>query len=243
MIEVAAILSAVVQHWADFWIIVALLVFNAGVGFWQEFTAGNAVEALKKQLALRARALRDGTWQEIDAKLLVPGDVIRIRLGDVVPADVTLIEGDYLSVDQSALTGESLPVTKQSGDEAFSGTVVKQGEVMAEVSATGGQTKFGKTASLVEQAKTVSHFQKAVLTIGDYLIYVSLALVNPGAVSITSQRAVAGSGAALAGTANAYVYTGSVAADRPASDYTPRIIPMRPRASIPLEADLILWYR
>ena len=177
MIEVAAILSAVVQHWADFWIILALLMFNAGVGFWQEFTAGNAVEALRKQLALRARALRDGTWQEIDAKLLVPGDVIRIRLGDVIPADVTLIEGDYLSVDQSALTGESLPVSKQTGDEAYSGTVVKQGEVMAEVSATGGQTKFGKTASLVEQAKTVSHFQKAVLTIGDYLIYVSLALV------------------------------------------------------------------
>ena len=177
MIEVAAVLSAVVQHWADFWIIMALLLFNAGVGFWQEFTAGNAVEALKKQLALRARALRDGSWQEIDAKQLVPGDVIRIRLGDVIPADVKLIEGDYLSVDQSALTGESLPVTKRAGDEAYSGTVVKQGEVVAEVSATGGQTKFGQTASLVEQAKTVSHFQKAVLTIGDYLIYVSLALV------------------------------------------------------------------
>ena len=177
MIEVAAILSGLVRHWADFWIILALLVFNAGVGFWQEFTAGNAVAALRKQLAMRARTLRDGTWQEIDAKLLVPGDVIRIRLGDVVPADVKLIEGDYLSVDQSALTGESLPVTKQAGDEAYSGTVVKQGEVVAEVSATGAQTRFGKTASLVQQAQTVSHFQKAVLTIGDYLIYVSLALV------------------------------------------------------------------
>ncbi|MBE0619073.1 MAG: plasma-membrane proton-efflux P-type ATPase [Burkholderiales bacterium] len=177
MIEVAAILSGLVRHWADFWIIAALLIFNAGVGFWQEFTAGNAVEALRKQLAMRARALRDGAWQEIDAKLLVPGDVIRIRLGDVVPADVKLFEGDYLSVDQSALTGESLPVTKQNGDEAYSGTVVKQGEMVAEVSATGAQTKFGKTASLVGEAQTVSHFQKAVLTIGDYLIYVSLALV------------------------------------------------------------------
>ncbi len=177
MIEVAAILSAVVQHWPDFFIILALLIFNAGVGFWQEYTAGNAVDALKKQLALKARALRDGAWQEIDAKLLVPGDIVRIRLGDVIPADVKLVEGDYLSVDQSALTGESLPVSKQVGDEAFSGTVVKQGEVVAEVTATGAQTKFGQTASLVEQAKTVSHFQKAVLTIGDYLIYVSLALV------------------------------------------------------------------
>ncbi len=177
MIEVAAVLSALVQHWADFWIIVALLIFNAAVGFWQEYTAGNAVAALMKQLALKARVLRDGQWREIDAKLLVPGDIVRIRLGDVIPADVRLVDGDYLSVDQSALTGESLPVTKRTGDEAFSGTVVKQGEVLAEVAATGANTRFGKTASLVQQAKTVSHFQKAVLTIGDYLIYVSLALV------------------------------------------------------------------
>ena len=177
MIEVAAILSALVQHWADFWIIIALLIFNAAIGFWQEYTAGNAVAALMKQLALRARVRRDDHWQAIDAKQLVPGDIIRIRLGDVVPADVKLVDGDYLSIDQSALTGESLPVTKRTGDDAFSGTVVKQGEVVAEVIATGANTRFGKTASLVQQAKTVSHFQKAVLTIGDYLIYVSLVLV------------------------------------------------------------------
>jgi len=177
MIEVAAILSALVQHWADFSIILALLIFNAAVGFWQEYTAGNAVAALMKQLALKARVRRDGQWQEIDATQLVPGDILRIRLGDVVPADVKLIEGDYLSVDQSALTGESMPVSKRTGDQAFSGTVVKQGEVIAEVTETGANTQFGKTASLVQQARTVSHFQKAVLTIGDYLIYVSLALV------------------------------------------------------------------
>ncbi len=177
MIEIAAALSAMVQHWTDFGIIVALLIFNAGVGFWQEFTAGNAVEALKKQLAQKARVLRDGVWKEIDAAGLVPGDIIRVRLGDIIPADVTIIDGDYLSVDQSALTGESLPVTKKKGEDAFSGTIVKQGEVVAKVKATGKNTRFGKTAGLVEQAKTVSHFQKAVLTIGDYLIYVSLALV------------------------------------------------------------------
>ncbi|VAX00030.1 Lead, cadmium, zinc and mercury transporting ATPase; Copper-translocating P-type ATPase [hydrothermal vent metagenome] len=177
MIEIAAILSALVQHWADFWIIMTLLMFNAAVGFWQEYTAGNAVAALMKQLALKARVRRDDQWQEIDAQKLVPGDIVRIRLGDVIPADVKLVEGDYLSVDQSALTGESLPVTKRTGDDAFSGTVVKQGEVVAEVSATGANTRFGKTATLVQQAKTVSHFQKAVLSIGDYLIYVSLALV------------------------------------------------------------------
>ncbi len=178
MIELAAILSAVAQHWPDFWIIFTLLLFNAGVGFWQEYTAGNAVEALRKQLALKARALRDGVWDEVDATSLVPGDIIRIRLGDIIPADVKLVDGEYLSVDQSSLTGESLPVTKQLGETAFSGTIAKQGEVVAEVTTTGKETQFGKTAGLVSQAKTVSHFQKAVLTIGDYLIYLSVALVT-----------------------------------------------------------------
>ncbi len=177
MIEVAAILSALVRHWPDFFIILALLIFNAGVGFWQEYTAGNAVAALKKELARQARVLRDGSWQVIDAAGLVPGDIIRIRLGDVVPADARVIDGDYLSIDQSALTGESLPVTRKVGEEIFSGTVVKQGEVVAEVTATGKNTRFGKTAGLVAEASTVSHFQKAVLSIGDYLIYVSLFLV------------------------------------------------------------------
>lgn len=177
MIEVAAILSAVVKHWSDFAIICALLLFNAVVGFWQEYKAGNAVEALKKKLALKARALRDGVWQKVDAKTLVPGDIIRLRLGDIVPADVLLLEGDYLSIDQSALTGESLPVNKGVGDTAYSGSIVKQGEMVAVVTATGKNTYFGKTAELVTSAKSVSHFQKAVLTIADYLIYVSLALV------------------------------------------------------------------
>ncbi len=177
MIEAAAMLSALARHWPDFWIIMTLLVFNAGIGFWQEYTAGNAVEALKEQLALKARVLRDGIWRQINAALLVPGDIIRIRLGDIIPADAELVEGDYLSVDQSALTGESLPVTKRCGDRVFSGTIAKQGEVVAAVTATGKRTRFGRTAGLVEQAKTISHFQKAVLSIGDYLIYVSLTLV------------------------------------------------------------------
>ncbi len=177
MIEIAAILSAIVHHWSDFAIICALLVFNAAVGFWQEYKADNAIDALKKKLALKAKVLRDGKWQEIDASNLVIGDIIKLRLGDIIPADITLIEGDYLSIDQSALTGESLPVTKSKGDNAYSGSIVKQGEMLGVVIATGKNTYFGKTAQLVSSAKTVSHFQKAVLTIADYLIYVSLALV------------------------------------------------------------------
>jgi H+-transporting ATPase len=177
MIEVAAILSAVVQRWDDFGIILALLIFNAGIGFWQEFKAANALDALKSQLALKARALRDGQWQEIEAAELVPGDIIRLRLGDIIPADAKLLDGDYLAIDQSALTGESLPVNKKPGEVAYSGSVAKQGEMLALVTATGGDTFFGHTAKLVEGAGAVSHFQKAVLAIGDYLIYLSLALV------------------------------------------------------------------
>ena len=177
MIEVAALLSAIIQHWSDFIIIMALLIFNAGVGFWQEYKASNAVDALKKSLALTCRVLRDGEWRQIEAVKLVPGDVIRLRLGDIIPADAKLIEGDYLSIDQSALTGESLPVDKKAGDMAYSGSVAKQGEMVALVTGTGSNTYFGQTAELVESADTVSHFQKAVLRIGDYLIYLSLGLV------------------------------------------------------------------
>jgi len=176
MIEVAAVLSAIVGHWVDLIIILVLLVFNAVVGFWQEHQAANAVAALKQQLALKARVKRDGQWAEIDAVNLVPGDIVRLRLGDIIPADVRLAEGDYLSVDQSALTGESLPVEKRVGDIAYSSSVAKQGEMVALVTATGADTYFGKTAKLVSTARSVSHFQKAVLTIGDYLIYLSLGL-------------------------------------------------------------------
>ena len=176
MIEVAAALSAIVGHWVDLIIISFLLVFNAVVGFWQEHQAANAVDALRKQLALRARVKRDGQWAEIDAANLVPGDILRLRLGDIIPADVRLTEGEYLSVDQSALTGESLPVDKNVGDVAYSSSIAKQGEMVALVTATGAGTFFGKTAKLVSSAQSVSHFQKAVLTIGNYLIYLSLGL-------------------------------------------------------------------
>jgi H+-transporting ATPase len=178
MIEVAAVLSAIVRHWDDLAIILTLLVFNGVIGFWQEYKAANALEALKQQLALMARVLRDGQWQDIPAAELVPGDVIRLSLGEIIPADVKLFSGDFLSVDQSALTGESLPVGKKVGEVAFSGSVAKQGEMLALVTGTGSNTFFGRTASLVLTAGAVSHFQKAVLHIGDYLIYLSLGLVS-----------------------------------------------------------------
>lgn len=177
MIEVAAVLSAVVRHWPDFVIIMVLLIFNAVIGFWQEFKAANALEALKSQLALKARVRRDGQWGEVDAAELVPGDIIRLRLGDIIPADAKLVDGDYLAVDQSALTGESLPVDKKPGEVVYSGSVAKQGEMVAVVTATGGDTFFGRTAKLVQGAGAPSHFQKAVLAIGDYLIFMSLGLV------------------------------------------------------------------
>ncbi len=176
MIEAAAVLSIVVGHWTDLMIILVMLIFNALVGFWQEYQASNALEALKSQLALKARVRRDGKWQGIIARELVPGDVIRLRPGDIIPADVRLFDGDYINVDESALTGESLPVDKSRGDVAYSGSIAKQGEMIALVTATGGNTYFAQTAKLVEKAGAVSHFQKAVLTIGDYLIYISLAL-------------------------------------------------------------------
>ena len=177
MIEAAAMLSLVVRHWVDFGIIVTLLAFNAAVGFWQEHQAGNAVAALKNKLALKSRVRRDGAWKPTDARELVPGDIIRLRAGDIIPADAKLIDGDYLSVDQSALTGESLPAGKEKGDSVYSGAIARQGEMVALVVTTGAQTYFGRTAKLVAGAGKPSHFQKAVLQIGDYLIYLSLGLV------------------------------------------------------------------
>ena len=183
MIEVAVILSAVVGHWEDFGIILFLLLCNGVVGFWEERQAGNAIDALKARLAIKARVKRDGKWINPAAREVVPGDVIRLRLGDIVPADARLLDGDEISVDQSALTGESLPATRKPGDAVFSGSIMRRGEIGALVYATGANTYFGETAKLVQEAHTVSHFQQAVLKIGKYLIVLALALV---AVIITA---------------------------------------------------------
>lgn len=176
MIEAAAILSAIVGRWDDFALIMAMLLINAGIGFFQERSASSALGALKKQLALKARVLRDGQWREADAGTLVPGDILRLRLGDVVPADVKLFGEGFLSVDQAALTGESLPVSLEAGKPAYSGSMIKQGEMRAVAVATGQNTYLGRTAGLVQEAGAVSHFQKAVIQVGDFLILVAIFL-------------------------------------------------------------------
>ncbi len=177
MIEAAVILSAVARHWPDFFIILVLLLANAVVGFWEEHQAGNAIAALKAKLAITARVRRDGKWITPAVREIVPGDVIRVRLGDIVPADARLLEGDPVEVDQSALTGESLPAERKPGDAVFSGSIIRQGEIDAMVYGTGSNTYFGKTAQLVQEAHTVSHFQRAVLKIGNYLIILAVTLV------------------------------------------------------------------
>jgi len=176
MIEVAAILSAIVKHWEDLIVILILLIVNAVVGFWEEYQAGNTIAALKESLAIRARVKRNGAWSTIPSRELVPNDVIRLRLGDIIPADARLLQGDPVQVDQSALTGESLPVTHNTGDVVYSGSIIKQGEIDAIVTATGTNTFFGKTAHPVETTHTTSHFQKAVLRIGNFLILLAAVL-------------------------------------------------------------------
>ncbi|MFP4486229.1 MAG: plasma-membrane proton-efflux P-type ATPase [Campylobacterales bacterium] len=170
MIEVAALLSLIIGHWSDFFIIMTLLIVNSFIEFIQKGKAQSALDALKASMALKARAKRDGVWSDVDATTLVPGDIVSIENGDVIPADLIALEGNYVSIDQASLTGESLPVSKKTDDEIYSGSVVKQGAMVCLVSATGENTFFGKTASLVAEAGNVSHFQQTVLNVGKFLI-------------------------------------------------------------------------
>jgi H+-transporting ATPase len=175
MIETAAALSALVRKWDDFVIITVLLITNALIDLWQESKALNALKVLQKKLAKKTIVLRDGNFETIDAKGIVPGDIVKIKIGDLVPADVKLFDGDFILADQSALTGESLPVNKKSGDIAYSNSIIKQGEMLAVVVNTGLNTFFGKTVDLVARAQREqrSHFQKAVINIGNYLIIIT----------------------------------------------------------------------
>ncbi len=177
MIESASVLSAFVHQWDDFYIILTLLFINAVVGFWEEFQAGNTIQALRGKLATKSIVRRDGRWGIVPASDLVPGDLVRLKYGEIVPADVIFWAGDPIEVDQSLLTGESLPVEKKKGDTVYSGSIVKHGESEAYVYATNLKTYFGRTSQLVEGVQTVSHLQRAVLRIGNYLIVIALLFV------------------------------------------------------------------
>jgi H+-transporting ATPase len=176
LIEAAAVISALRRDWPDFAVVTGLLLYNAAVGFWQDNKAANALAALKKGLAPRARVLRDSQWVTVDAASLVPGDVVSVTAGQIVPADLVLTDGEYLSCDQASLTGESVPVAKKVGDEAYSGSIAKQGAMSGVVTATGGKTFFGRTAKLVGAAGAVSHSQRAVTQVGDFLLLLAFVL-------------------------------------------------------------------
>uniref|UniRef100_A0A0E0JCT9 Plasma membrane ATPase n=1 Tax=Oryza nivara TaxID=4536 RepID=A0A0E0JCT9_ORYNI len=177
VMEAAAIMAIALANgggkppdWQDFVGIITLLVINSTISFIEENNAGNAAAALMARLAPKAKVLRDGRWTEEEAAILVPGDIVSIKLGDIIPADARLLEGDPLKIDQSALTGESLPVTKGPGDGVYSGSTVKQGEIKAIVIATGVHTFFGKAAHLVDSTNQVGHFQKVLTAIGNFCI-------------------------------------------------------------------------
>ncbi|XP_050142027.1 ATPase 11, plasma membrane-type-like [Malus sylvestris] len=177
VMEAAALMSICLAHggglgidYHDFVGIIILLIVNSTISFIEENNAGNAAQALMARLAPKAKVLRDGKWSEEDASVLVPGDIISIKLGDIIPADARLLEGDALKIDQSALTGESLPVTKNAGDGVYSGSTCKQGELEAVVIATGVHTFFGKAAHLVENTTHVGHFQQVLTSIGNFCI-------------------------------------------------------------------------
>ncbi|KEH17835.1 putative proton-exporting ATPase [Medicago truncatula] len=183
VMEAAAIMAIAMAHggrnmdgtkkqgdYQDFVGIIILLIINSTISFIEENNAGNAAAALMARLAPKAKVLRDGKWSEEDASVLVPGDIVSIKLGDIIPADARLLEGDPLKIDQSALTGESLPVTKHPGEGIYSGSTCKQGEIEAIVIATGVHTFFGKAAHLVENTTHVGHFQKVLTSIGNFCI-------------------------------------------------------------------------
>jgi len=179
MIEVAALLSAIVQKWEDFIIILIMLLVNAGLDLMQEHRALNALKTLKAKMVQQVTVLRNSVFNQIASHELVPGDIIKLRIGDIVPADVQLVSGDYLLIDQAALTGESLPVSRKTGDIAYANTVIKQGEMLAIVVNTGGNTHFSSVVSLVAKAQLEerSHFQKMVIQIGNFLIIITVSLV------------------------------------------------------------------
>jgi H+-transporting ATPase len=177
MLEAAIVLQLFLGDYVEAGVVTLLLVANAGIGFFQEGRAQATLDALKSRLALVAAVQRDGIWTTVPAPTLVAGDLVKLSLGSVVAADVRLLDGSIL-VDQSMLTGESLPVEASTGAETYAGALIRRGEAVGEVIATGIRTKFGRTADLVRSAKVESSEQKAILR-----VVRNLALFN-GAITV-----------------------------------------------------------
>lgn len=175
MLELAAVLEVVVGKNVEAGVILALLAFNSIMSFLHEGKAQKALELLKQRLAVKARVMRDDKWTMLDAKYLVPDDLVHLRMGDFVPADIKILDSQ-LQLDQSALTGESLPVEAEQGTVAYSGSVVKRGEATGIVVGTGKNSYFGKTAELVKIAKTKSNLSKLIFKIVKYLLYLDFGL-------------------------------------------------------------------
>ncbi len=177
MLIAVIVISFFLSKDIDAYIVIGLLLFNSIAAFAEEYKADNTLELLKKKLSVSANVIRDGKWQTIAARELVPGDIIRIRMGSIVPADAKIIESNYLSVDQSALTGESLPITAKEGDVIYSSSIIKGGEATALVISTGQNTFFGKTANLVSVARSKTHLESAIMRLIRYLIIIDVGLV------------------------------------------------------------------
>ncbi len=169
MLEIAIVISFVLGNYLDLYIIMALLFVNAVLGFFQEQQATRAVKALKKKLQLQARALRDSSWSTISGAEIVPGDIIRVRSGDLVPADLKVIDAEIM-VDQSAITGESMPLEKKKSDIVYSGSLIRKGEATGIVISTGAHTYFGKTTELVQLAKPKLHMEAVITGLMKWLL-------------------------------------------------------------------------
>ena len=176
LLEFAIVLQVVLHKYLEAAVIAGLLIFNAALAYFQEGRAQATLDALKHRLALNASVLRDNAWKTIPASEVVYGDLIKLSLGGVVAADVHLLDGS-VQLDQSMLTGESLPVEAGAGFDTYAGALVRRGEATAQVTATGVRTKFGRTAELVRTAHVVSSQQKAVLQIVRNLAYFNAAVI------------------------------------------------------------------
>ena len=177
MLEIIILLSWILQRYADLYIVVGLLFFNSILSFVEEQKASSTVEALKRELQVNARVLRDGAWQTVPSRELVPGDIVRVRPGDFVPADIKMLGGE-LEVDQSALTGESMVVEKKSDDLLYSGSIVKRGEANGIITSTGVKTYFGRTVQLVQMARPKLHMEEVVSNVVKWLLIIVVALIG-----------------------------------------------------------------